>query len=127
MSVVEYLTRKNKMIEELCGVTLVPEGQIVEIEKRPLSMENDGEACPYCQIYYSYDPMNNKVNCTGCPMYMQGNGCNFYESNSSWGRVRSKIGVITDNDTIEPQLFSLIEEYNESNGFKSPRKDSWED
>lgn len=50
MTVTEYIHKKNAIIKEFTGKTLVPNDQIMECEQVPLSMDTDSIACPYCAI-----------------------------------------------------------------------------
>ena len=68
MTVVEFLRKKNEIIKKHTGLILVPEAQIVEVAKVPLSMNEDINACPYCKIWFSED-------CIGCPMAANNNDC----------------------------------------------------
>ena len=117
MSTIEYVKRKNKLVEDQFGHILVPEDQIKEVTKNKLSMVDDMNACPYCIIYYvgglDYE------RCKGCPMQEAGNGC-LMNAPSTYGTVTDAIDTITKTSSsiiATDGLSELIDEFNESNGF----------
>lgn len=115
MSIVEYLTRKNALALKYFGVIIVPEDQIVEVEKHKLSAEWNTEACPYCLVYLC----ENSDGCKACPMTLAGNRCS--DRNSSWNKFTNGRDEVQANsqDTVDQyykELAQLIDEFNESNG-----------
>ena len=108
MSTLELMIKKNAIFEELTGVTLIPDDQLVDTVRMPLSSRSSVLACPYCQLY------NHNIDCTECPMAKANNNCKFTE-NSTFDQVnRHLLCSIPD----EPALIKLIAEYNKSNGFE---------
>lgn len=107
MTTVEYLRRKNKILKELTGITLVPESQIVAVPKLKLKEDYDGGICPYCIAFdlSSYAYAWNK--CKLCPMSLQDNGC--YNVLSTYNQVRQKL----PEDICDiPAIQELVKEYN---------------
>lgn len=106
MTVVEYIRRKNAIIEKACGVTLVPEDQIAELPRSRLSMDTDAEACPYCVEYLL-------ANCKGCPMQEAENMCGGDDDNT-YDEVTYKIGFFTEEESpIYDDLSALVNQFNE--------------
>ena len=78
MGTVEFIERKNAILETITGLQLVPTPQISECLdeiKEPLDVKNDADACPYCRVYYDDD-------CEGCPMANADNECDTVEGST---------------------------------------------
>lgn len=110
MTVVEFITRKNKIIFDKLGVILVPEDQIIECEQIKLDICNASYACPYCHIYaFNFE-------CRGCPMANAGNACS--DSHSSWRAFYDKANKAKKITRIghwyieQPELVALYDQYN---------------
>ena len=131
MTVIEYIKRKNKIIFDVTGVTLVPESQIVEVvTDNDLGLSyNDrdlvlilGDVCPYCQTFYVQDNTtdercfadNNEY--SECPMSIAGNKCRERED-STWWKASEIWRVDASIPDIE-KLESLVKEYNNTLGEK---------
>ena len=109
MTEIEYIKRKNAMIFKHTGVTLVPPDQIEDCEQKPLSIEGDAYACPYCKAYYL--PTGN---CEGCPMAKAGNECDISDNNT-YNQVRDAVitsRIISKAAPWHDELKELIEQYN---------------
>lgn len=109
----EFIVRKNEIIFDWAKATLVPVGQIENVEKIELSMSKDSKACPYCLVF---------PECKGCLMALAGNCCS--DSASSYNVLRSLVleqyGSMYIVNTITPwymELRLLVDEYNTRNGF----------
>ena len=110
MTVVEFLQRKNEIIRDATGISLVPDNQIQKYEHDGfLSMKNDQYACPYCDMFFSN-------NCIGCPMDTAGNNCtNEYSTYNQVIDVINRIEkaeTITSFRVIKKRLAHLIGQYN---------------
>ena len=122
MKITTFLKKKNKIIEKYIGLTLVPNKQIYDIpdykEKLNeldhtgrLGTDNDALMCPYC-VYYN--TINNdkycdtEMECTGCPMYENGNWCN--DPHSTYRKVINKIGSHLSNTWDNEKYHKMIEE-----------------
>lgn len=113
MTVVEYLHRNNALALKYFGVTIVPEDQIVEVEKRKLSAGWSTRSCPYCLVYLC----ESSDGCKACPMTLAGNRC--FDRNSTWNVFSNSLFVKEATNNMEAyykELEQLIDEFNESNG-----------
>lgn len=116
MTVSEYIRKKNKIIFDVCGLTLVPEEQIEECPQFELSTIDDTYACPYCRVYLDYDDF-----CAKCPMSKAGNCC-VDDSTDTYFVVANALGFsIVSNKRVIEKLEPLIEQYN--NELKLKEKD----
>jgi hypothetical protein len=108
MTVEEYIRKKNEILYDITGITLVPEDQIIDIDPMKLSIESDSKACPYCIEYlFKYE------SCKSCPMFLAGNEC-VVNDNNTYEETRNGLeGSIIKIKKIR----DLIKEYNESNEF----------
>lgn len=120
MTPMEYMHKKNALIEDATGLTLIPENQIKDIEIKELSLDNDIYACPYCEEYY---PMGGDTECNGCPMFEKENSC--FAWNSSYrGVMNSLERSFPDHYGVSivehiPGIEDLVIQYNKENGFTS--------
>ena len=101
MTVAEYIHRKNAIIEEVTGKTLVPDDQIIECKQVPLAMNDDSTTCPYCAIY----AIPNE-SCKGCPMFEIENCPTYYSI------IMHINGSLVAHPVIGDKLEELINEYN---------------
>lgn len=101
MTVTEYIHKKNAIIKEFTGKTLVPNDQIMECEQVPLSMDTDSTACPYCAIF-----VNRHKVCKGCPMFSDECCPTYYTIIDYIG------GSLVEDPIIGRRLRKLIKEYN---------------
>ena len=112
MTVREYIKVKNSILEKATGITLVPEDQIIDLEPMPLSLDHDGDACPYCLHF---------ENCEKCPMKLAHNKCLSSISNT-YKEITDQLPtkeIVYKGNSFYQELKYLIEIYNTSNGFKS--------
>ena len=115
MLVIEFIARKNKIIFDACGVTLVPQEQIKEIPKNKLGTSGDSDACPYCREFLI-------LKCVGCPMMEAGNHCG--DDGSTWVLVREALNKDLGRGIAPHIIFSgvskdlkiLITEFNKDLG-----------
>ena len=107
MTVVEFISRKNTILREITGVTLVPADQILEVESKPLSSEKTSDAgiCPYCVIY-----VGNR--CIDCPMYKANNGC-LNSDEEDTGTYKQVIIALNTRIAAVPEIQSLVREFNQ--------------
>ena len=117
MTVTEYIKRKNKIIFDEIGVTLVPESQIEECEQWGLNMHSDAAICPYCLVY---DQDGGDNSCNGCPMFDAGNDCNAEDWDSTWRDVCKELKMedggtyyIFNYPNFHQKLENLVNQYNE--------------
>lgn len=113
MSVSKFLKRKNEILKEYTGLTLIPENQIKDIEPMKLSASLNTSCCPYCQVYLiEYDD----IACENCPMGKAGNECS--SMNSTWFKVSDKL-VDKHHLAVSrvPEIIALVDEYNKSHNF----------
>jgi len=112
MTVEEFLIKKNKIFYDLTGAVLVPDDQIIDVEKEfgdiELSTGRDDLACPYCHIY--------EDDCRSCIMKEKGNKCE-ENKNSTYGYITSKLGYLSGNR----DLIKLVKEFNDSRKDKEYR------
>jgi hypothetical protein len=110
MKVTEFIRRKNAILFDITGITLVPEDQIEEVEAKPLTKNwTNGGLCPYCRLYNQLDDI---VDCSQCIMSKRGNECNGI--NSTYKQI---IKALSDNYMLIsferiPKVKALISEYN---------------
>jgi len=120
MSVVEFIQRKNQIIFDDLGVTLVPEDQIEECTKHKLFLDiNPTSACPYCAVYY-YNPEEDDEDsddpdlwCPHCPMAKAGNVCGIH-ADDTFTTFTDSLGVTTVMEYYKSssKIAKLYEEYN---------------
>lgn len=104
----QYIRKKNAIALKLTGVTIVPEGQIRNVEPRQLTTDNIANMCPYCALYFDNE-------CVECPMKEAGNRCDLDVTNT-WDIFSDK-AIHIPNLTEVPEFIALIKEYNKSNNF----------
>ena len=103
MSVKEYIKKKNEILKEHTGITLVPEDQITNPELlTKLNMGLDRFFCPYCVLYSCYE----------CPMSKAGNEC--MDNDSSYQRIRKDTNnrLRSIHTPFHSELKELVEEFN---------------
>ncbi len=117
MTNIEFLTRKNEIIKDVTGRTLVPEDQIVELKHLPELTVDSGcgeelgtHICTYCAIFYGDEFNATDVNCTGCPMKEAGNRCN--DKDSSWRKLKVIWEDNAKDEDVE-KLRDLVIQYND--------------
>ena len=117
MTVTEYIKRKNKIIFDEIGVTLVPESQIKECPQKFLNTGSDANMCPYCLVY---DQDSEDTKCEGCPMYDAENDCNAEDWDSTWRDVCRELKMegggtyyIFNYPKFHQILQNLVNQYNE--------------
>ncbi len=104
MSVKEFIKKKNKIIYDELGVTLVPEDQIEECPKHKLVTYSATRACPYCVVYFN-------DYCVACPMYKADNECK--SIGSTWSRFHLKLDISpTEFYNSNKKLQKLYDDYN---------------
>ena len=112
MKVTEFIRRKNEILFDLTGVTLVPEDQIEEVEAKPLHGNwSNGGLCPYCRVYEQL--ADGLVDCSQCIMSKRGNECNGF--NSTYRQMTTALhdnGISAAYKRI-PEIMALAREYNE--------------
>jgi hypothetical protein len=114
MSVKEFIKKKNKIIYDEFGITLVPEDQIEECPKHKLDTYSAIRACPYCVVY-----VNDR--CVDCPMYKAGNECNSVVS--TWSNFHLKLGMnLIEFYESNKKIQKLYAKYNKQ--FKEKSNDS---
>jgi hypothetical protein len=108
MKIIDYITKKNSIIEKYCGVTLIPANQMVDIpEKKKLFMDADKYACPYCVAYSANQ-------CKGCPMFEAGNDCHL--PTSTYNQMCLAIDDLDMTHSNAPwyeELCDLVNEFNQ--------------
>lgn len=108
MTTLEFIKKKNEIIRNHCGVTLIPEAQMIDLPKVKLTMEMDREACPYCVMF-----LRNQ--CRECPMFLAGNDC--HEPHSTYAEMCDVVGdkdMVGKSTPWHKELSELIQSYNES-------------
>lgn len=111
MTVTDYITRKNEIIEKHTGIVLVPADQVenIEIGSTRLSMQADPEACPYCAKFYVHD-YNER--CAGCPMHNAYNSC--FKAGSTYTQITDKYSaIVAEVNPWFDELAQLVKEYND--------------
>ena len=115
MTVKEYVIKKNKILEDISGIVLVPENQITDPDETPELGADDGDEsiCPYC-IIYGNPYFDTKTNiCMRCPMEQDNNACS--KDNSTYQSITLQIGLrLSEVEAVQ----ILCDEYNKSNGYK---------
>ena len=112
MTVTEFMQKKNEILRDITGLTLVPEEQIVEVPKTMLNTDStdigNGDICPYCRIF---------MNCNGCPMDIAGNNCDISD-NSTYEAVATEYNSLRGTYSFyeEPMIKVLVEQYNKELG-----------
>jgi len=109
MTSLEYMQKKNKLVEKVTGKILVPDDQLINVPYSEHFIPRDslkGSNCPYCNIYY-----NDNIKCSKCPMYKD-NYCidvdsTYYKANILWRDLSTN-----DNKN---ELLDLGEQYKRSN------------
>lgn len=106
MRVVDYIRKKNALVFKATGLVLVPEEQIVEVEKWKLKVGSDATICPYCMVYFRDD-------CKGCPMFEAGNKC-IDDCHNTYSTVISKLKYTLELHYIAtvPGMVELVERFN---------------
>lgn len=120
MTVVDYIEKKNAILEKHTGLILVPKGQIQEVEfSGELSLFVDMGACPYCSTFYGKDGIET---CKDCPMYKANNTCFDGESTYSIMSDASVEGTIVHEDNAwYGELVDLVKEFNDSRTLKDEK------
>ena len=112
MKITEFIRRKNAILFDITGITLVPEDQIEEVETKPLSNSwPNGELCPYCKMYAQ--PGDYNIDCSQCIMSKRCNECN--NPASTYQQVvyaLKSAGMVIRFNAI-PEIMALTSEYNE--------------
>ena len=114
MTVREYTERKNELIKKYTEMVLVPEDQIVDMElpeDKMLSMDNDGNACPYCLVFSDSDN-----GCPGCPMSEAGNCCS--NNGSTYANIlkyTEDVAIVNEGMPWYEELYSLVIQFNKEN------------
>ena len=115
MTVVDFIERKNELVFEATGYTLVPSDQIVEVVKMPLNLgTSDAEICPYCALYIEEDFERDA--CEGCPMEKAANRCGV-DTGNTYSNIQIDLGE-GEGIISFPGVEALVDLYNKENGFK---------
>lgn len=116
MELLEFLRRKNKLIQDFAGnkdLILIPKEQMFDIEKRILPEDTifDGDICPYCLVFNDREEPA-EVPCGGCPMNEAGNMCD--NEDSTYTRIKEVLDKDFKIDSLRqiPGMLELIREYN---------------
>ena len=121
MRMTELIKRKNKILFDLTGLTLVPFNQVEELEKKILveagdvgeGILSDSMICPYCVV--AAQTHDGGVDCSDCPMSMAGNSCNRSpdEEDSTYTAMIKKLATLGYSQLNEvPGMDDLVREYN---------------
>lgn len=131
MIIPEFIEKKNSIIYDAVGITLVSDRFITDmkITENIMSAMNDyvrfskekfekgkvylnKDLCPYCNVYLAAAGV---LGCTGCPLYDGGNGC--LEVRSTYSRVTTAIKTLpyVRRVQIQKDLTSLAKEFISSN------------
>lgn len=113
LSTKEFLTRKNELVLAVTGNQLLDEDQIVDEPKVKLSdVPADArtlqwDTCPYC---VARSTNGRGIDCSTCPMFLAGNGCNDSEF-STWRTAKQLWDEhVTEEDIAQMQ--KLVKSYN---------------
>ena len=109
MTSLEYLIKKNELVERVTGKILIPSDQLEDVpysEEFKPSEDLNGSNCPYCVALAPCDT------CEPCIMYKRGNECinpssSYTIANNVW------LELATDEDREE--LYQLGLDYERSN------------
>ena len=108
MKIKTFLKKKNKIVKKATKHTLIPENQIIKVDRKYLENSRKGECltedtCPYCLIY---------ADCLDCIMNIENNDC--AENNSTWNAANEAWKELATKKDIK-KLNKLINKYNERN------------
>ena len=103
-----FLKKKNKIVKKATGLKLIPDNQIINVDRKYLENSEKGKClsediCPYCLVY---------ADCLDCIMNIENNGC--VEDNSTWNVANEAWKELATKKDIK-KLNKLINKYNESN------------
>lgn len=112
MTVIEFIQRKNAILEDITDIRLVPDDQIIDVEPRYLKLKglteqskNDGLICPYCILYADDD-------CHGCVMRDKDNECN-RSGDATYDMIKENLNEKDIGYIYEiPAIVQLVAEYN---------------
>ena len=131
MTVLEYINKKNTIVEEYTGYILIPDNQKVDLPITP-KMVSDMVAylevtseipitvgenplvyanCPYCAEYNTFD-----TDCGNCPMELAGNNCNSSEDSTFLSVINIVRELSQENITgLSDNLRDLAKEFSDAN------------
>jgi len=115
----QYLKKKNKIVKNVTGVTLIPKDQIVKhpfvelTEDLAILFKLPAVCCTYCQLY-------QEDSCKKCPMAKAGNKCRTLENDdadNTWSKANE---IWTETSTVKnmKKLLKLVKRYNKEKGKK---------
>ena len=124
MTTIEFLTKKNEIVERVTGKVLDPDDQMEEVPFKELdtligayladnTMSLHAGICPYCETHR--EPVDTykhtRINCDNCIMDKAGNGCMSAKEISTWEDCHELWDELaTRKDATD--LISLVEQYN---------------
>ena len=125
MTTIEFLTKKNEIVERVTGKVLVPDDQMEEVPFQELdtlvgaylvdntTMSLHAAICPYCEAHRELVETckHARINCDNCIMDKKGNGCMSAEESSTWEDCHELWDELATKKD-EADLISLIEQYN---------------
>ena len=124
MTTIEFLTKKNEIVERVTGKVLVPDDQMEEVPFVELdtligaylsadTMSLHSKICPYCEAHRDKTAIHKyaRINCEECIMDKAENGCMTAKESSTWEDCNELWDEhVTKKDAAD--LISLIEQYN---------------
>lgn len=125
MTALEFMDRKNAILEELTGEILIPSDQLRDVVALPLGkvrriaesdVISDASICPYC-VKYIDKSLPEAEECTRCPMFLHDNWCNDdpEESYSTYNIVIAAVKEANEDYRLfidVPEIKALVDEYN---------------
>lgn len=105
MTVYEYMTRRNEIIQKHYNTefNIVTPSKIEEVKQWKLSGRRYLTTCPYCMEFF-------QNGCEGCPANKHGHKCS--EAHSKHSQLISITGNSIMSGPAAEELKALIEEYN---------------